>query len=170
MSKLDELLEKYTADLEAVGDKVDAKLLRAVAKGCGPAIYRKDASLVAASDKKELDRVKKEWSADFLSSGEADEATAGVSGKIDCSVCAMRPLEVLLEDCGHVCLCEECVQQIDARSELRQCPICRVRFTGWRRVYVHPFVQGGDEDAVQAGKEFKLPQAQGGEEESWLEE
>lgn len=61
MSKLDELLEKYTADLEALGDKVDATLLRAVAKGCGPAIYRKDASLVAASDKKELDRVKKSF-------------------------------------------------------------------------------------------------------------
>ncbi|MCH1408711.1 MAG: DUF2853 family protein [Verrucomicrobiales bacterium] len=61
MSKIDKLLEKYTADLKAVGDKVDAKLLRAVAKGCGPAIYRRDASLVAASDKKELDRVKKNF-------------------------------------------------------------------------------------------------------------
>lgn len=61
MSKLDALLEKYTADLEGVGDKVDAALLRAVAKACGPAIYRKDASLVAASDKKELERVRKNF-------------------------------------------------------------------------------------------------------------
>ena len=50
MSKLDKLLEKYTADLEAIGDKVDAKLLRAVAKGCGPAIYRRDASLRGESN------------------------------------------------------------------------------------------------------------------------
>jgi hypothetical protein len=61
MSKLDELLVKYTADLEAIGDKVDAKLLRAVAKACGPSIYRKDASLVAVSDKKELGRVRKSF-------------------------------------------------------------------------------------------------------------
>jgi hypothetical protein len=61
MSKLDELLEKYTADLQAVGDNVDAVLLRAVAKACGPSIYRKDASLVAASDKKELERVRKSF-------------------------------------------------------------------------------------------------------------
>lgn len=61
MSKLDELLEKYTADLEAIGDKVDQKLLRAVAKACGPAIYRKDASLVALSDKKEVERVRKNF-------------------------------------------------------------------------------------------------------------
>lgn len=61
MSKLDELLVKYTADLEAIGDKIDAKLLQAVAKACGPAIYRKDASLVAVSDKKEVERVRKNY-------------------------------------------------------------------------------------------------------------
>lgn len=61
MSKLDELLEKYKSDLEAVGDKVDDKLLRATAKACGPAIYRRDASLVALSDNAEVERVKKNF-------------------------------------------------------------------------------------------------------------
>ena len=59
MSKLDDLLVKYTADLEKIGEKVDAKVLRGVAKACGPSIYKADASLVAASDKEELARVKK---------------------------------------------------------------------------------------------------------------
>jgi hypothetical protein len=58
MSKLDDLLVKYTADLEGAGEKVDAAFLRAVAKSCGPAIYRADASLVALSDKKEVERVR----------------------------------------------------------------------------------------------------------------
>ena len=58
MSKLDDLLVKYTADLEALDEKVDANFLRAVAKACGPSIYRRDASLVATSDKKELERVR----------------------------------------------------------------------------------------------------------------
>ena len=58
MSKLDDLLVKYTADLEAIGEKVDAKYLRGVAKSCGPSIYKKDSSLVAASNKKELATVR----------------------------------------------------------------------------------------------------------------
>ncbi|MFK7851810.1 MAG: DUF2853 family protein [Akkermansiaceae bacterium] len=61
MSKLDELLVKFTADLEKIGDKVDANLLRAAAKSCGPGLYRKDASLVATSDPKELERIKKSF-------------------------------------------------------------------------------------------------------------
>jgi len=61
MSKLDDLLVKFTADLEAIGEKVDQKFLRAVAKSCGPAIYKKDASLVALSDKAEVERVRKNF-------------------------------------------------------------------------------------------------------------
>ena len=58
MSKLDELLSKYTADLEKIGESVNADLLRAVAKSQGPSIYQKDASLVALSDPKEVARIK----------------------------------------------------------------------------------------------------------------
>lgn len=61
MSKLDDLLVKYTADLEGLGEKVDAKFLRGIAKACGPSIYRKDAALVAMSDPKEVERVKKSF-------------------------------------------------------------------------------------------------------------
>jgi len=61
MSKIDELVEKYAADIEGLGLKVDKKLLRAVAKGCGPALYRKDSCLVAASDKKEVERMKQNF-------------------------------------------------------------------------------------------------------------
>lgn len=58
MSKLNELVEKYAADLEEIGEKVDKDLLLKVTKGCGPSIYRKDAALVAASDPKEVERMK----------------------------------------------------------------------------------------------------------------
>ena len=57
MSKLDDLLEKYTADLEGAGVKVDAAFLKAGAKSCGPAIFRNDASLVALSDNYDVARV-----------------------------------------------------------------------------------------------------------------
>ena len=61
MSKIDDLCVKYAKEIEGLGEKVDAKLLRAVAKGCGPSIYRADASLVAVSDPKEVARVKKNF-------------------------------------------------------------------------------------------------------------
>lgn len=63
MSKRDDLIEKYTKQMtEKVGvTKVDAALLAAVTKACGPSIYNKDSSQIAASDKDELERVKKNF-------------------------------------------------------------------------------------------------------------
>jgi len=62
MSKLDDLVEKYAADVEGIsGAKLDKDLLLKVTKGCGPSIYRKDASLVAASDPKEVERMKQNF-------------------------------------------------------------------------------------------------------------
>jgi hypothetical protein len=59
MSKLDELMVKYEADLKgATKDAIDGDLLKNVAKSLGPSIYLKDASLVSCSDQTELDRVK----------------------------------------------------------------------------------------------------------------
>ncbi len=61
MSKLDELIEKFAKDIDGVGEKVDDKLLRAVAKSCGPSLYRKDSALIAASDKTEVERMKQNF-------------------------------------------------------------------------------------------------------------
>ncbi len=63
MSKLDDALELYEKEMTTkLGmKKVDTVLLRAVAKACGPAIYKADASKVSCSDKTELERVKKNF-------------------------------------------------------------------------------------------------------------
>ncbi|MEO1475549.1 MAG: DUF2853 family protein [Pseudomonadota bacterium] len=62
MSKREELIEKYEKQMtEKVGLKVDKALLEGVTKACGPSIYNKDSSQVAASDAKELDRIKKNF-------------------------------------------------------------------------------------------------------------
>lgn len=62
MSKRDDLIAKYAKDLEQkCGMKPDMKLLTAVTIGCGPSIYNADACTVSASDKAELDRVKKNF-------------------------------------------------------------------------------------------------------------
>jgi len=58
MSKLDEKVALYSKELEKIGQSVDEKLVRAIARGCGPSIYNADAETVSASDKEELARVK----------------------------------------------------------------------------------------------------------------
>ncbi len=61
MSKFQECCETYGKEFTKLGIKFDAKLLAKVAKGCGPSIYRADASKVSSSDKEELARVKKNF-------------------------------------------------------------------------------------------------------------
>lgn len=59
MSKRDELIEKYAADIkEKFGETPDMEFLTKVTIGLGPAIYNMDASKVSGSDDKELATVK----------------------------------------------------------------------------------------------------------------
>lgn len=61
MGKFDECIETYEAAMTKLGIKIDKKLLRGVAKACGPSIYRNDASTVSSGDPKELERVRKNF-------------------------------------------------------------------------------------------------------------
>lgn len=61
MSKRDDLIQKYAAQLKDAGVKVDLDLLTKVTIGCGPSIYNADASTVSGSDPKELETVKKNY-------------------------------------------------------------------------------------------------------------
>jgi Protein of unknown function (DUF2853) len=62
MGKRDELIEKYASDLQNKCDmKPDMDLLRKITIGCGPSIYRADASTIASSSKSELETVKKSF-------------------------------------------------------------------------------------------------------------
>ena len=59
MSKRDELIAKYAADLkEKCGVNADMDLLTKVTIGCGPSIYNADAATVSGSDESELKTVK----------------------------------------------------------------------------------------------------------------
>lgn len=59
MSKRDELIEKYAADIQAkFGEKADLALLTKVTIGLGPSIYNADSCKVSGTDEKELATVK----------------------------------------------------------------------------------------------------------------
>ena len=82
MSKLDDLCEKFAKELQSLGEKPDLKLLRAVAKGCGPSIYKRDASLVAAKDKKELATVKKNFVLGKLGAKDTPKTDEGIAAVV----------------------------------------------------------------------------------------
>ncbi|MEM7358106.1 MAG: DUF2853 family protein [Pseudomonadota bacterium] len=84
MSKRDELIAKYASDIEKkCGMKPDMKLLTAVTVGCGPSIYSADASTVSASDKKELDRVKKNYLIKKLGLKDTPKLDEGIQSVIE---------------------------------------------------------------------------------------
>jgi hypothetical protein len=85
MSKFDDCMAKYTAQLEGAGIAFDADALTAVAKGLGPSIYLTDASLVSCSDQSELDRVKTNYVIKKLGledGANVDAAIAAVCAKL----------------------------------------------------------------------------------------
>lgn len=82
MSKFDEAITDCKAQLSSINVDCDEKLLSAVAKGLGPSLYNRDANLVAAGDKKELDNVKERFVSRKLGV-EGPEADAAVQHAID---------------------------------------------------------------------------------------
>ncbi|WAC02624.1 DUF2853 family protein [Lacinutrix neustonica] len=59
MSKRDELITKYAADLrDKCGMNPEMDLLTKVTIGCGPSIYNKDSATVSGTDPSELNTVK----------------------------------------------------------------------------------------------------------------
>jgi len=85
MSKFDEKVAQYQKFMDTKGLSYDADLLKAVTKGLGPSIYKKDAETVSGSDPKELETVKKNFLIKKLGLAdgpELDEAIAAVIEKV----------------------------------------------------------------------------------------
>jgi hypothetical protein len=84
MSKRDELIAKYAADLkEKCGVTADMDLLTKVTIGCGPSIYNADSSTVSGSDEKELATVKNNFLIKKLGLKDGPELDKGISAVID---------------------------------------------------------------------------------------
>ncbi|MEO0572003.1 MAG: DUF2853 family protein [Bacteroidota bacterium] len=84
MSKRDELIVKYAADIkEKFGEEPDMDFLTKVAIGLGPAIYNLDASKVSGSDEKELDTVKNNFLVKKLGLSEGPELLNAINAVIE---------------------------------------------------------------------------------------
>ncbi|MGR7814515.1 DUF2853 family protein [Lacinutrix undariae] len=84
MSKRDELIAKYAADLkDKVGVTPDMDLLTKVTIGCGPSIYNADASTVSGSDDAELATVKNNFLIKKLGLADSPELDKGIATVIE---------------------------------------------------------------------------------------
>ena len=84
MSKRDELIVKYAADLkDKCGVKADMDLLTKVTIGCGPSIYNADSSTVSGSDASELATVKNNFLIKKLGLKDSPELDKGIATVMD---------------------------------------------------------------------------------------
>ncbi|MBD3723520.1 DUF2853 family protein [Flavobacterium haoranii] len=84
MSKRDELITKYAADLkDKCGVTADMDLLTKVTIGCGPSIYNADSSTVSGSDEKELATVKNNFLIKKLGLKDGPELDKAIAAVID---------------------------------------------------------------------------------------
>ncbi|MGL4238265.1 DUF2853 family protein [Tabrizicola sp.] len=84
MGKRDELIAKYADDLKNKCKVTpDMALLTKVTIGCGPSIYDRDASTVAASNKDEMERIKTNYLIKKLGLKDGPNLMAGIDAAID---------------------------------------------------------------------------------------
>ncbi|MFY0714240.1 DUF2853 family protein [Seonamhaeicola sp. NFXS20] len=84
MSKRDELIAKYAADLkEKCGITPDMDLLTKVTIGCGPSIYNADASTVSGSDESELETVKNNFLIKKLGLSTSDDLDGAIAAVME---------------------------------------------------------------------------------------
>lgn len=83
-SRKDEVLAKCMTDLkEKVGEaRPDAALLEAAFKACGPSVYKADSATVAASDAKEVERVRKGFIVKKLGVKSEDKGNAAIAAAV----------------------------------------------------------------------------------------
>jgi len=84
MSKRDDLIAKYAADLkDKCGVNPDMDLLTKVTVGLGPSIYNADSSTVSGSDEKELATVKNNYLIKKLGLKDGADLDKGIASVMD---------------------------------------------------------------------------------------
>lgn len=79
MSKFDEKMEIYKAQVAELGLDIDDELLTRIAKGLGPSIYNEDSSRVSGTDPEEIARVKNNFLINKLGLSDGPELDAAIA-------------------------------------------------------------------------------------------
>lgn len=79
MSKFDSVMDRCEKQMKEQKIKIDRPLLEAIGKSLGPSLYKRDASLVAAGQKSELETIKKKYLMGKLGCPEGPELDKAMS-------------------------------------------------------------------------------------------
>lgn len=58
---------------------------------------------------------------------------SSIGNNLECVVCLNNPREVILLNCGHICLCVDCVQELPRPMK---CPVCRQDVQRFQNAYM----------------------------------
>ena len=105
------------------------------ALGVGLAAYCGYKLFKSYAERRRLERLKEEAKQLRLKQMQRARDTSGVQQPEQqsscCVVCLTNPREIVLIECGHVCLCLECLERMPTRT----CPVCRQEFTSYVPCY-----------------------------------
>uniref|UniRef100_A0A1B6G7Y8 RING-type domain-containing protein n=1 Tax=Cuerna arida TaxID=1464854 RepID=A0A1B6G7Y8_9HEMI len=59
-----------------------------------------------------------------------------VPDAVKCVICMDNPREVIMGPCGHVCLCEDCMEKIAKSNPSPKCPVCQTPVKEFKHAYI----------------------------------
>lgn len=85
--------------------------------------------------KNEIERMRRTRMEKKLSETQTIKTTASNDNTIsnfNCVICLSNPRELILFDCGHVCLCMDCLEKLSFPN----CPVCRQSYRDFAPCYL----------------------------------
>lgn len=82
MSKFDSVMDRCEKQMKEQKIAIDRPLLEAIGKSLGPSLYNRDASLVAAGQKSELETIKKKYLMGKLGCADGPELDKAIANAV----------------------------------------------------------------------------------------
>lgn len=126
------------ADTNARQATTLAKLLEAAQKRANAAENRLVAMEASAGKARPATGVRTRAASSAVAAAAASSSSGSSSnsGRPTCTVCLSSPPDLALRPCGHVCVCEECYEELDSGSSSAACPMCRAKVTSTLKVFI----------------------------------
>jgi E3 ubiquitin-protein ligase MUL1 len=79
-----------------------------------------------------MERARREENSVTNNSGDSSQTNRHAQDGTTCVLCLQNPREIVLLECGHICLCIDCLGRLQNSS----CPICRQNYTSYARCFL----------------------------------
>lgn len=82
--------------------------------------------------KNEIEKMRQKRLEKKLSETQPLETSDSTVSNFNCVICLSKPRELILFDCGHVCLCMDCLEKLSSPI----CPVCRQSYRDFAPCYL----------------------------------